>query len=105
MKAALPSGLKLSSESRLAIHPDYSGEMDGIEEEEMHVLEALQHNTFLTLDDMAKLVRKTHVHGIVRSLVHKQMIVQYEEVQQKFKPRKEVIYKLGGWLEDKQKLE
>lgn len=105
MNAALPSGLKLSSESRLAIHPDYAGEMDGLEEEEIHVLEALQHNTFLTLDDMAKLVRKTHIHGIVRSLVHKQMIVQYEEVQQKFKPRKEVVYKLGGWLEEKEKLE
>ena len=105
MNAALPSGLKLSSESRLAIHPNYSGEMDGLEKEEIHVLEALQHNTFLTMDDMAKLVRKTHIHGIVRSLVHNQMIVQYEEVQQKFKPRKEVIYKLGGWLEDKEKLE
>jgi primosomal protein N' (replication factor Y) len=105
LNAALPSGLKLSSESRLAIHPDYSGEMDDLEEEEIHVLEALQHNTFLTLDDMAKLVRKARIHGIVSSLVHKQLIVQYEEVQQKFKPRKEVVYKLGGWLEDKQKLE
>ncbi|MDC0304087.1 primosomal protein N', partial [Flavobacteriales bacterium] len=105
LNAALPSGLKLSSESRLAIHPDYSGEMDDLEEEEIHVLEALQHNTFLTLDDMAKLVRKVRIHGIVSSLVHKQLIVQYEEVQQKFKPRKEVVYKLGGWLEDKQKLE
>jgi primosomal protein N' (replication factor Y) len=105
LNAALPSGLKLSSESRLAIHPDYSGEMDDLEEEEIHVLEALQHNTFLTLDDMAKLVRKARIHGIVSSLVHKQLIVQYEEVQQKFKPRKGVVYKLGGWLEDKQKLE
>ena len=40
LNAALPSGLKLSSESRLAIHPDYSGEMDDLEEEEIHVLEA-----------------------------------------------------------------
>ena len=105
MNAALPSGLKLSSESRLTIHPDYTGETDDLSEEEMHVLEALQNSTFLTLDELSTLVRKTHVHSIVRSLVQQQVIVQYEEVQEKFKPRKEIVYRLAEWLEDKEKLQ
>ncbi len=104
MQAALPSGLKLSSESRLAIHPDYAGETDELSEEEMDILEALQNNTFLTLDDIGGLIRKTHIHATVRSLVAKQIVVQYEELQHKFKPKTEVIYRLADWLEDKSKM-
>ncbi|MBI1289139.1 MAG: primosomal protein N' [Flavobacteriales bacterium] len=105
MNAAIPSGLKLSSESRLAIHPDYAGELEGLNEEELDVLEALQHNTFLTMDDLAQLVRKTHVHRIVRSLTEQGVVVQYEELQQKFKPKKETVYRLAEWLGDKEKLQ
>ena len=105
MQAALPSGLKLSTESRLAIHPNYSGEMDDLDEEQLNVLEALQNNSFLTLDEIAKLVRKTHVHAIVRSLVAMEVVVQYEELQHKFKPKTEIVYRLAEWLEDNEKLE
>ncbi|MFM1876101.1 MAG: Primosomal protein [Bacteroidota bacterium] len=105
MQAALPSGLKLSSESRLTVHPDYTGETDELNEEEMDILEALQNNTFLTLDEISKLIRKTHVHAIIRSLVEKRIVVQYEELQQKFKPKTEVIYRMAEWLEDKEKLQ
>ncbi|TNF25570.1 MAG: primosomal protein N' [Bacteroidetes bacterium] len=105
MNAAIPSGLKLSSESRLAIHPDYAGELDELDGEQLDVLEALQHNTFLTLDDIAQLVRKTHVHRVVRSLVDRGVVVQYEELQEKYRPRTELIYRLADWLNDKEKLQ
>lgn len=105
MQAALPSGLKLSSESRLAIHPDYAGEIEDLDEEEMHVLEALQNNTYLTMDDIGKLIRKTHIHRIIRHLVAKQVVVQYEQIQQKFKPKTEVIYSLADWLKDESELQ
>lgn len=105
MNAAIPSGLKLSSESRLAIHPDYAGELEGLEQEELDVLDALQHNTFLTMDDIAQLVRKTHVHRIIRSLTAQGIVVQYEELQQKFRPKKEIVYRMAEWLGDKEKLQ
>lgn len=105
MNAAIPGGLKLSSESRLAIHPDYFGETDGMSEDELHVLEALQHSDFLTLEDLAKLMRQTHVHRVVLTLEHKRAIMRFEEVQQKFKPKTEIVYRLAAWLADKKKLE
>lgn len=105
MNAAIPAGLKLSSESRLAIHPDYYGETDGMSEEELHVIEALQHSEFLTLEDLAKLMRQSHVHRVVLTLEHKRAVMRYEEVQQKFKPKTEIVYHLAEWLEEKEKLE
>ena len=105
MNAAIPSGLKLSSESRLTIHPDYDGTMDDLEPEEMDVLEALQTKDFLTMDEISNLIRKTHVHRIIRSMSDRRIIVQYEELQHKFKPKKEIVYRLAEWLEEKQKLE
>ena len=105
MNAAIPSGLKLSSESRLTIHPDFDGSMDDLEDEENDILEALQHNDFLKMEDLAQLVRKTHIHRLIRQMSERRIVVQYEEIQQKFKPKKEIIYRLADWLEDKQKLE
>lgn len=104
MNAAIPSGLKLSSESRLTIHPDFDGSMDDLEPEEMDILEALQNNDFLKMDELATLVRKTHVHRLIRLMSEKRIVIQYEEVQHKFKPKKETIYRLAQRLEDKEKL-
>ena len=105
MNAALPSGLKLSSESRLTIHPDYDGDMDDLDDEELDVLQALQNKPFLTMDEIATLVRKTHVHRIIRAMSDRRIIVQYEELQHKYKPKKEIVYRLSEWLADKEKLE
>jgi primosomal protein N' (replication factor Y) len=105
MNAAIPSGLKLSSESRLTIHPDFDGSMDDLEDEETDILEALQHNDFLKMEDLAQLVRKTHIHRLIRQMSERRIVVQYEELQHKFKPKKEIIYRLAEWLEDKDKLE
>jgi len=105
MNAAIPSGLKLSSESRLTIHPDFDGSMDDLEDEEHDILEALQHTDFLKMEDLAQLVRKTHIHRLIRQMSERRIVVQYEEIQQKFKPKKEIIYRLAEWLEDKEKLE
>ncbi len=105
MQAAIPSGMKLSSESRLAIHPDYSGETEGLTTEELDVLEALGNSTFLTLEEIGQIIRKTQAHATIRAMVEKRILVQYEELQQKFKPKKEVVYKLETWLNDKQNLE
>ncbi len=104
MNAAIPSGLKLSSETRLAIHPDYTGETEDLDAEEMDVVESLQHKPFLTMEDIAKVVRKTHVLHVVQSLVKKEVVAQYEELQHKFKPKIEIIYRLAPWLEDKEKM-
>lgn len=105
MNASVPSGLKLSSESRLAIHPDYTGETDGLDEEELDVLQALENHTFMTMDDLGGLIRKSHVHRVVRSLVEKFMVVQYEELQEKFRPKKLIVYRMAEWLEDREKLQ
>lgn len=105
MNASLPSGLKLSSESRLTIHPDYDGTMDDLEDEQMDVLECLQNKPFLTMEDISKLVRRTHVHRIIRSMSERRIIIQYEELQEKFKPKTELVYELAPWLADKEKMQ
>jgi len=98
MQAALPAGLKLSSESRLAVHPSYSGDVEGLSEEQLDVLEALQNNTCLTMEEIGTIIRKTHVHAVVRSLVEMQVVVQFEELQQRYRPRTETVYRLADGL-------
>lgn len=104
MQAAIPSGLKLSSETRLTIHPDYSGEIEELDDDELNVLDELQHNSHLTMDEIATIVRKTNVHSIIRGLVARQVIMQYEELQHKFKPKTEIVYQLNPDLEEDSRL-
>lgn len=105
MNAAIPSGMKLSSETRLTIHPDYYGETEGFTEEELVVIETLQSKDFLTLEDLAAMMRQSHVHRVILGLERKRAVMRYEEVLQKFKPKTEVVYRLAEWLSDKQRLE
>jgi len=105
MNAALPSGLKLSSETRLTVHPDFTGEVDELEEDEMHVLQALQNNEVLNMDEIASIVRKTHVLPIIRNMMAKRVVLQYEELQQKYRPKTRTVYSLAPFLDDKESLE
>lgn len=104
MNAAIPSGLKLSSESRITIHPDFDGSLENLETEEHDILDALQHQDFLKVEDLALLVRKTHIHRLIRQMSEKQIVVQYQEVKDKFKPKKETVYSLAVQYQNQDQL-
>ncbi len=105
MQAAIPSGLKLSSETRLCIHPDYSGETDGLDDEEYQVLEALQDKEQLSMEELAVILGKHHVLRLVRRMVEMRIVLQVEEVQEKFKPKTRTVFQLADWLKDEAAME
>ena len=99
MQAAVPSGLKLSSETRIAIHPDYMGETDDLDDEELQVLEALQAKEQLTMEEIAIEVGKHHVLNLIRRMSAKRLVLQVEELQEKFKPKMRTVFRLADGLE------
>ena len=72
LNAALPSGLKLSSTSHITLNPDFSlDETDyhDFTNKEHSVLEALQINTSLNFEDVAKILEIKMVQKFINRLI------------------------------------
>jgi primosomal protein N' (replication factor Y) len=105
MSAALPSGLKLSSESIVQIHPSFhwdETQFDFSEKEQM-LLRHLQTEA-LGYSDVAKLLGTKNIYSILKSLSSKEAIILFEEVKEKFKPKTEKRIRLGAEFLSKKNL-
>lgn len=90
MNAALPSGLKLSSESMVQIHPSFNLEESDLEfsEKEQILLKRLAQES-LEYSAIAKLLGVKNLYSILKSLVRKEAVILYEQVKEKYKPKTE----------------
>ena len=97
MNAALPAGLKLSSESMVQIHPAFSLEESvlGFSEKEVMLLKRLENGT-MTYSEIAKFLGVKFIFSILKSLSAKEAIILFEEVKEKFKPRTEKRIRLNA---------
>lgn len=86
-QVALPSGLKVSSESRIEWNPDFD-RPERLEDSEQSLVQALQNQPFLTYEEAQKQVPTGQLHAILKSLVAKQAIILYEQVKERYSPKK-----------------
>ncbi len=88
MNAALPSGLKLSSESIVQIHPGFKLEESEstFSDKEQVLLNNLAHES-LSYSAISKLLGVKQLYSILKSLTAKEAIVIYEAVKDKFQPK------------------
>lgn len=89
MNAALPSGMKLSSESMVQLHPAFSLEESDyhFSEKEIILIKRLE-SDMLSYSDIAKLLGVKNLYSILKSLVGKNAIILFEEVKEKYKPKR-----------------
>ncbi|WP_254154798.1 replication restart helicase PriA [Chryseosolibacter indicus] len=90
MNAALPVGLRLSSESMVQLNPSFNLEESTLSfsEKEIILLKRLEQDT-LSYSDIAKLLDVRSIYSILKSLSSKEAILLFEEVKEKYKPKTE----------------
>ena len=97
MNAALPSGLKLSTESKIQMHPDF--DLDNpdypMDDREMLILEALEKKEEMNVDQLDTLVPVKDLHKLIKSLLAKKAILVYESVKEKYSPKIELRVRLA----------
>ncbi|HQQ98303.1 MAG TPA: primosomal protein N' [Cyclobacteriaceae bacterium] len=106
LNAALPSGLKLSSESMVQLHPGFvldESEFDFSDKERM-LINHLQTEA-MSYTDIAKLLGAKSIYSILKSLSGKEAIVLFEKVKEKFRPKTETYYRMTATYTGKKKLE
>lgn len=94
MNAALPSALKLASETKVMLNREYEFDRTVLNDKEFLITEALDIQAELTVSDIAKLLGQKTVMPILKSLFEKNIINISEEVSERYKPRRKTYLKL-----------
>ncbi len=102
-KAALPSGMKLESESKVAMNDEYAGS-DVLSEREQQVVALASGRSESTVAQLQKECEGFRVLRVVRSLMDKGILAMKEEVKRGYKPRTEVHVRLSDAYFDEDRL-
>lgn len=103
MNVALPSGLKISSQSKVQYNPDFDYP-ELLTAEEVSLLEELKKHPALTYDELGRLVGELNVPSVIKSLVGKRAVIVFEEVREKYIPKMIRKVKLHPNYEEKEQL-
>ncbi len=95
MQAALPSALKLTSETRIVLNSQGDFDKSDLNDKEFLIVEALEIQKELLISDINKILGQKNVFAILRSLFNKKAIFIFEEINQKYKPKTIVLISLN----------
>lgn len=103
MNVGLPSGLKISSLSKIQLNPDFQFDIE-LTEKEMALIEVLQKDQSITYDEAAKTLNQKEVYQVIKSLVGKRAILLFEEIKEKYKPKIVKKVRLSAEYADRERL-
>ncbi|MFK8056702.1 MAG: primosomal protein N' [Saprospiraceae bacterium] len=87
MNAALPANLKLSSETRLLLNPDYGDDFSQLNDREYLIAEALTMQAELKIEDVRKIIGQYTVYPLIKRLLEEGVLYLKEEMLEKYKPK------------------
>jgi primosomal protein N' (replication factor Y) (superfamily II helicase) len=105
MNAALPSGLKLASETRILLNPAFGNAYDTLSDKEYLVVEALEVRNSLTLDEVAEIVELRTVYPLIKTLIAKGAVLIHEELKERYKPRTETYVRFTEHADNEDNLQ
>lgn len=106
VNAAIPSGLKLSSESRVQLNPSFSLDESTLEfsERETMLIQRLQTES-MDYSEVSHFLGIKNLYSILKSLSAKEAIILFEAVKEKYKPKTEKRIRLSDNYVSKIELE
>jgi len=92
MNMALPSGLKLSSETKLIANPSYSGDFSELSDDAYMVAEAISIQNELDIATIQDILQRKSIYPIIRQLIELEIVSIQENLVEKYKQKlKKVI--------------
>ncbi|MDP9047273.1 MAG: DEAD/DEAH box helicase, partial [Bacteroidota bacterium] len=104
MNAALPSALKLASETRIMLNKDFVPDRSALHDKEFLIIEALDIQPELTVSDIVKLLGQKTVMPILKSLFEKNIVHISEDISNRYKPRTRTFVSLNPRYHDQENL-
>ena len=94
MHNALPSGLKLESETKVIINPEFDIDTITLSDDEYLVADALSIRNELTIAQIQEILQRKTVYPVLKKLLEEQIISIKEALIEKFKPKMATFVKL-----------
>jgi primosomal protein N' (replication factor Y) len=104
LNAALPAGLKLSSETKIVLNTAYTGNRLELTEREFIVVEALDVRNVLTFQEVSEILSLKIIQPVLKSLLDKGLVLVREEVRERYKPKIETYLALSEEAEKEDEL-
>lgn len=102
MQGALPSALKLASETKIIAADLDTVDRTGLSDQEYLILDALDISSEIKVSDIVKLLGQKSVFPILKRLFDKGIIRISEELNEKYKPKKNIFVRLNPIFNDGQ---
>lgn len=100
MNAALPSAMKLSSESNLVLNPSADYDKNELSDQEYLIIEAIEVQGGISINDVQKILDIKTVMPIIKNLINKGCIYLLEEIQEKYKAKTRSFIQLNSFYSD-----
>ncbi|MCF2490279.1 primosomal protein N' [Dyadobacter sp. CY347] len=86
LNIALPAGLKITSQSRIQINPEFEYD-DLLTDQERIVVDEIKKHQTLSYEEVERLLQRSNITAIIKSLVGKRAVILFEEVKERYKPK------------------
>jgi len=104
MNAALPSSLKLVSESCVVLHPEFDRNFEQLNDKEYLIAEALDIRQKLNLTEISDIVEQQKIIPLLKNMIEKKIVLLEEELHDKYKPKTEVCVRLSNEYQEENML-
>lgn len=97
MIAALPGGLRLASETKIILNPNYTAEANktsDLSDKEFLIIEALEIRHVLAINEVSEIIEQKTVYPLIKSLIDKGAVLIQEELKEKYKPKIESFVRI-----------
>lgn len=100
MAVALPSILRLASESMVTIHPDFDGELSSLTDKELRIVQLLSEQPVMKVNDISVAISMQKIMPVINGMIERGILIMDEDLQQRFKPAKATYLSLAPKYQD-----
>ncbi len=94
MNAALPTGLKLSSETKIIFNESYEGDYEKLTNEEFLIVQALRAQKEISIPQVQEILQRRNIYNSLKNLFNLGIAITSEEIVEKYKARTETFVHL-----------
>ncbi len=103
MNASLPANFKLSSESKVVLHPDFENDQQ-LDEREQIIVDSLRTNDQMDLKELSAVLGIKTIQPVIKKMIEKRIILSIEALNERFTPKSIVCYTLTETFTDNELL-
>ncbi|MFM2401497.1 MAG: Primosomal protein [Bacteroidota bacterium] len=99
-QVALPAGLKISSQSKVQVNPEFTSP-ETLTEKELAIYVEIRDKGAISYDELAKFAEVKSPYHLIKALVGKDAVIIFDELKDRYTPKVQRKVRLAASFEDK----